>query len=154
MFYMKGFYIKLKKKQAFVTFNGLINSCYSNLQEKYWFERSEKIIKGVIKRLEDVHVRSDQQEKLTKLLYKLRTDCLQLIEIAIHQLNNEINEEQSTDASETERSIEDPYDETTKTFRLLFTCTLILQTERENFSNICLYLKGLLYKQCKRIRDG
>lgn len=158
-----------KNNAAFVTCNGKIKSCYSNLQDRYWFKQSKKIITSVINRLEDVHISSDQQQNLTKLVYKLRTDCLQLIEIAIKKLSNEIKEAQSTDESETEisseernnrsdkksrdvcrnkssnaletgKAIGDPYDDKKETFRLLLTCTLILETERDNFSNISAHI--------------
>lgn len=169
---MKGLYI-IKINTAFVTCNGKIYSCYSNLQDRYWFKQSKKIITSVINRLEDVHISSDQpdqQKNLTKLVDKLRTDCLQLIEIAIQKLNKEINETQSTDESETEISSEernnesdnksrdvyrnkssnalengkeigDRYDDKKETFRLLLTCTLILETESGNFSNINNFIK-------------
>lgn len=94
----------------------------------------------MIHRLKDVKISSNQQADLKALVSKLDTDFLQMVNAGILQLDNEINEAQSTEESETETPIEDPYDEKTETFRLLFTCTLILKTERDNISNICLYL--------------
>lgn len=147
-----------------------MNSCYSNLQERYWFKRCKKIIESVINRLKYVHVSSDQEGNLSTLVHKLQTDCLQNIKIAIHQLDKEINGAKSTDESETERSreernnesdnnstdvcknksgydletgktIECSYDDKVEIFMLLCTCTLILKIESDNFSKIDKFIK-------------
>lgn len=97
---------------------------------------------------------------------KLETDCLHLLKLlnlnpAINQSNNDSNDTQLIDEDETDSSCEGKHNDSSNNssygvetgklesdrrcvqiedFGLLFTCTLMLETESNNYSKICNYI--------------
>lgn len=119
---------------------------------------------SVIERLNDVKIdvkNQLQKNNLSSLIIKLKTDCIPLLKTAGYQSSKNFNEVRITDNCDGGRSIKGQtndssnnskedgktestigvekgrFDEQIEYFRLLYTCTLILETESYNCAKIC-----------------
>lgn len=152
--------------KACVTFNQLIILQYFRLQGKYWLKCSMRIILSVINRLYQVqkdkndqqtNLSEDQLKKLNDLLNKLKTNCLPLLNVEMDQSSNDAQKRMNVNQIVQEKKektilrtakrkmvkmkqVMEIYLMTnTKSFFLLYTCTLILKTELDSCTDICKY---------------